>query len=191
MAITINGSGTVTGITAGGLPDGSITADDLASTLDLSSKTLTIPTNTTNLPTVGYGAFSATFGSQTISNATNTKIAFSSELSDYDNLYDTTNYRYQPDVAGLYYINAYVQTAGWVGTSGQMKMSIYKNGARDYEYVYSLNTSEYPTLQVNTMIPFNGSTDYVEIYVYQDSGSSRDIYGSDWGQFEGYLVRAN
>jgi hypothetical protein len=30
MAITINGSGTVTGISAGGLPDGVITTDDIA-----------------------------------------------------------------------------------------------------------------------------------------------------------------
>ena len=30
MAITIDGSGTITGISAGGLPDGSVTADDLA-----------------------------------------------------------------------------------------------------------------------------------------------------------------
>ena len=30
MAITINGSGTISGISAGGLPDGVITADDLA-----------------------------------------------------------------------------------------------------------------------------------------------------------------
>jgi len=30
MPITINGSGTVTGITAGGLPDGVITTDDIA-----------------------------------------------------------------------------------------------------------------------------------------------------------------
>ena len=30
MAITINGSGTITGISAGGLPDGVITSDDLA-----------------------------------------------------------------------------------------------------------------------------------------------------------------
>jgi len=43
MAITINGSGTITGITAGGLPDGAVTADDLASTLDLSGKTVTLP----------------------------------------------------------------------------------------------------------------------------------------------------
>jgi hypothetical protein len=33
MAITINGSGTVTGISAGGLPDGVITTDELASTV--------------------------------------------------------------------------------------------------------------------------------------------------------------
>ena len=33
MPITINGSGTVTGISAGGLPDGVITTDDLASTV--------------------------------------------------------------------------------------------------------------------------------------------------------------
>ena len=31
MAITINGSGTIQGISAGGLPDGSVTADDIAS----------------------------------------------------------------------------------------------------------------------------------------------------------------
>jgi len=30
MAITINGTGTITGLTAGGLPDGSITTDDIA-----------------------------------------------------------------------------------------------------------------------------------------------------------------
>ena len=54
MAITINGSsGTITGISAGGLPDGVIVNDDianttitdgkLATTLDLSGKTLTLP----------------------------------------------------------------------------------------------------------------------------------------------------
>jgi hypothetical protein len=43
MAITLDGSGTITGISAGGLPDGSVTADDLHTTLDLSGKTLTLP----------------------------------------------------------------------------------------------------------------------------------------------------
>lgn len=43
MPITINGTGTITGISAGGYPDATITADDLAATLDLSGKTLTLP----------------------------------------------------------------------------------------------------------------------------------------------------
>lgn len=46
MAITINGSGTITGISAGGYPDGSVTDADLASSLDLSSKTVTLPSGT-------------------------------------------------------------------------------------------------------------------------------------------------
>ena len=56
MAITISGSGTITGISAGGLPDGVIVNDDianttitdgkLASSLDLSSKTVTLPSGT-------------------------------------------------------------------------------------------------------------------------------------------------
>ena len=46
MAITINGSGTITGISAGGLPDNCVTAADLATTLDLSSNTVTLPSGT-------------------------------------------------------------------------------------------------------------------------------------------------
>jgi hypothetical protein len=38
MPITINGSGTVTGITAGGLPDGVITTDDIAADAVTSAK---------------------------------------------------------------------------------------------------------------------------------------------------------
>ena len=46
MAITINGTGSITGLTAGGLPDGSVVADDLASSLDLTGKTVTLPSGT-------------------------------------------------------------------------------------------------------------------------------------------------
>ena len=46
MAITINGTGSITGITAGGYPDATVTADDLAATLDLTGKTVTLPSGT-------------------------------------------------------------------------------------------------------------------------------------------------
>lgn len=46
MPITINGSGTISGLSAGGLPDASVAAADLASSLDLSGKTVTLPAGT-------------------------------------------------------------------------------------------------------------------------------------------------
>ena len=56
MPVTISGSGTITGIATGGLPDGSIasgdladnavTAGKLASSLDLTGKTVTLPSGT-------------------------------------------------------------------------------------------------------------------------------------------------
>lgn len=50
MAIKINGSGTITGVSVGGLPDGSVDADTLASTLDLSGKTMTYGLTDSDLP---------------------------------------------------------------------------------------------------------------------------------------------
>jgi hypothetical protein len=41
MALILDGNGLIQGLSAGGLPDGSIDADSLASTLNLSSKTMT------------------------------------------------------------------------------------------------------------------------------------------------------
>jgi len=55
MAITINGSGTITGVSAGGLPDGCVTDDDLASTLDLSGKTMTYGLTDSDLSGVSTG----------------------------------------------------------------------------------------------------------------------------------------
>lgn len=46
MAITINGTGTITGISAGGLPDNCVTAADIESSLDLTGKTVTLPSGT-------------------------------------------------------------------------------------------------------------------------------------------------
>ena len=61
MAIVINGSGTVTGITAGGLPDGCITADELASGVGGGGKLLQVVKNeSTTVTSVASATFQAT-----------------------------------------------------------------------------------------------------------------------------------
>jgi hypothetical protein len=48
MTIAISGNGTITGIASGGVPAGTVTVDTLASTLNLASKTLTLPAGMAN-----------------------------------------------------------------------------------------------------------------------------------------------
>jgi hypothetical protein len=68
MPITINGSGTVAGITAGGLPDGIITLAELSATGTASSSTFLRGDNSWNTPSsIGVG--------QTWSNVTASRVA--------------------------------------------------------------------------------------------------------------------
>ena len=51
MALVLNGSGSITGLSAGGLPDGSVTADDIASLPAGSVLQVVTYTNTTQITT--------------------------------------------------------------------------------------------------------------------------------------------
>ena len=176
------------------LPDGAGEILTDASTLSSSNLSGALPaidgSSLTNLP-IGYGSFQANFTAGiAISNTTFTKIAFDTSVTDSDSLYDTSNYRYTPDVAGIYYINSFVQIQGWISTGSYGLLEIRKNGSRYKSFVHVPNTSEYPTISGNALVDMNGTTDYIEIYIYQSSGSVKNIYANKESSFEGYLARA-
>ena len=54
--------------------------------------------------------------------------------------------------------------------------------------------STYPSVTFNALAYANGSTDYFEIYVRQESGSNKTLYGSSVGSpvsfFTGAMVRS-
>ena len=91
MPITISGSGTITGLTTGGLPDGSIAAGDLAdnavtagklaTTLDLTGKTVTLPSGTGGkiLQVVTQGYANATTVS--VTGGSHTDVGFSVDIT--------------------------------------------------------------------------------------------------------------
>jgi hypothetical protein len=60
MPLVLDGNGTIAGISAGGLPDNSITAADLASSLDLSGKTVTLSGNSSGLSLISTATVSGT-----------------------------------------------------------------------------------------------------------------------------------
>jgi hypothetical protein len=131
-------------------------------------------------------AFSAYLSSnQSISNATNTKVLYDTE--DFDTANCFASNRFTPTVAGYYQINAAFQ---FTGTSAINQIQIYKNGAQ-YKIATQVSSSSNPESQITHLMYLNGSTDYVEIYIYQNSGGSANIAGTQnttW--FQGSLVRA-
>ena len=156
---------------------------------------LTIQQNGTTVNKITAAPFFSAYGNaeQVIANATYTKVAYNVEVYDTNNNYDTTNYRFLPTVAGYYLINAYTE---WQNTASTALRSInlHKNGAnwrRSQQYGHA--TSGNIGASFTGTIYFNGTTDYVEMFVIQATGSNLSIYnnnGSNYNWFEGAFLRA-
>ena len=139
-------------------------------------------------------AFSAyKTGQQTgISYATWTKVQFPSKNFDTASAFDsTTNYRFTPLVAGYYQLNAtaYINT---LAVGGQ-QIAIYKNGSQFSTGTTTTTASTDVSSVVSAVIYLNGSTDYVEVYVYANTaaGTYQTNGGGGGGlvQFSGSMVR--
>jgi len=95
-------------------------------------------------------------------------------------------------VAGYYQINAGVYVYSNAGTTSLRSISLYKNGGAYKRGTFLVTTPPRETmLTYSSLVYCNGTTDYLEIYVY-DNGTSPQIYGGGvsvlvW--FDGHLAR--
>jgi hypothetical protein len=106
------------------------------------------------------------------------KLQFDSETVDTASWYDNvTNFRYTPKVAGYYYFYCDAQILyGTANASTEgVAAAIYKNGAVALQggpsLVMHAATIDLGTSYAAGMLFMNGSTDYVEFYVYCGGGS--------------------
>jgi hypothetical protein len=161
------------------------------------NRTLTLPDNTGTVITTastfaGTGpAFSAYQSStQSVATATFTKIQLQAEEFDTASCFDsTTNYRFTPNVAGYY------QVSGCVGYALSAKIvltSVYKNGTifkRGVQSGAAADSGWFSTVSV--LVYLNGSTDYVELYGYQDRGVSNNTSNAaELTYFQAFLARS-
>jgi hypothetical protein len=155
------------------------------------SGTLTLPTGTATLGIQGP-AFSAYRSTDVaIPSGVGTKVIFTSESFDTNSCYDTSTGRFTPNIAGYYQFTA---SLGWLTPPSGQSYDFYiaKNASVSYPDIrYILSTaSQNPIFQGSYLYYLNGSTDYVEIYAYQGTGSSQSILGSiDRTWFQGFMVR--
>ena len=130
---------------------------------------------------------------QTVSPATSTKIAFNAEVFDTHGAFDsTTNYRFQPTIAGYYHISAGTTQPNASGSAYIEVDLIATSGGKSGSASIGVNGVLYPRTVVSALIYLNGSTDYVEAYVYgANGGGSFDVLaGAAQTWMTGYLAKA-
>ena len=153
------------------------------------TNTATIPAATGTVMVSGnMPAFSAYQSSaQTISSGTNTKIQFQSEEFDTNNNFDsTTNYRFTPTVAGYYQVNLSFVPAN-ASRVTEVQILLYKNGSV-YKSGTDLTSSATFIISMSCLVYLNGSTDYIEGYIYAlNGGTNAASQASTY--FQGCLIR--
>ena len=97
----------------------------------------------------------------------------------------TTNFRFQPTVAGYYQIEG-AFTGG--NSSASVYAYIYKNGAQYKSGAFSAATATNCSV-VSAMVLLNGSTDYVELWGFQGV-SQANTPGSSTTYFQAHLARS-
>jgi hypothetical protein len=147
--------------------DNTVSTAKLASSLDFSSKTITLASNMKNSP--AFHAYRTT-STQTITSGSNTKIQFNAEVFDTDNCFDsTTDYRFTPTSSGYYFIRITLVN-DTNGTFTAFYPMIYKNGSvAFYGDNCQITSTAYPQTSVTGIVNCNGSTDYIEAFAYSSS----------------------
>ena len=160
VGTTANIAGTTTfGVTGAAFPGSTSGTATIVVSAAAGTPTLTLPTTTGTL-SINGPAFSAYQSSaQTISSSTATKISFQSELFDTANAFDsTTNYRFTPLIAGYYQVTGALYANGITSVQAY----IYKNGVNYQSSPYASQNGQF----ISGLVYLNGSTDYVEMYVF-------------------------
>lgn len=135
--------------------------------------------NSGNAPVSGP-AFSAYLNTtQATSSGVLTKVTCNTKEFDTASAYDNaTNYRFTPLVAGYYQVTGEIQYAATVSTAVCTAI-LYKNGSqfKTGAQIHGSTTKAIGSI-VSALVYFNGTTDYVELYAYQDTGFSQNLNGS-------------
>ena len=104
-----------------------------------------------------------------------------------------STYKFTPSVEGYYLINAQLWMDG-AGSNLTIQCRLYKNGS-NYRNLGIIGdaVNQNVTVSGSILVYANGTTDYFEIYAYQNSGSAMNVVAGGNGDltyFSGFLARA-
>lgn len=112
-----------------------------------------------------------------------TKVNFATEEFDTANCFASS--RFTPNVAGYYDIKTCVRLSAAIAS---LNLFIYKNGVA-YKDIGSTAQTANQSASGSCLVYFNGTTDYVEVYVNQSAATQNCTTGATATWFQGSLVR--
>jgi hypothetical protein len=174
-------------------------------TIDTVSGTSNLTIGSTNSSTVTFESGAATghmnpsfqayvSSDQTLSNDTETTIAWDAETFDTDSTFDTSNYRFTPNKAGKYlvYITCNIDSShGFYYASSEVKKNGSNiSGARILSIFENLSSSDNVIegifLEYHGIVEMNGTSDYLTATAYMaGSSGAGNIKGNRtiWGAY--------
>ena len=163
----------------GTLKVGTITTSSGSGTITIPDAVTVSSASLSNAP-----AFSANQGAQSIANSTTTLLTFGTEVLDTDSCYASS--KFTPTSSGEYFIRVSLRLSTSTDFTGY-KLHIRKNGS-DIR-VHQQSANHYETAEVSGIINLNGSSDYIEAYVTQNSGGSVNINEDiTYNTFQGFKL---
>jgi hypothetical protein len=115
-----------------------------------------------------------------------TKVQF--EVEDYDTaacFTEGATSRFQPNVAGFYQVNAVASFTSPVSSNSMLM--IYKNGAEEWRGTQP-DTNTW-TVGVSGLVYLNGTTDYIEAFVFTLSARTLSGTTAPADRFSAFLAR--
>jgi hypothetical protein len=131
-----------------------------------SNQTITIPDATGTMMVSGnMPAFSVWMNNgnnnYSVTSGTETVVPLDTEIYDTANAFDTSTYRFTPQVAGYYQINAMIRINGTAITA--VYGFIYKNGSGFFRFTQTSSTISPCHYTGSCIVYLNGSTDYITL----------------------------
>ena len=116
----------------------------------------------------------------TLANNSEAKIQLNTESWDVGGIFNTSTDRFEPSVNGYYIVTGGIGFAN-LGATCQYQIQIRVNGnnaARRADYLNSTASGDDPVINVSSIL-YLTTSNYVELYGYQNSGSSVTISSTE------------
>jgi len=111
-----------------------------------------------------------------VSNVT-TKVTFSTKTFDTNNDFNTSTSTFSPTIPGIYNVSLCLRLNSSADLA-VLQAQIYKNGVLYATSVATQSgTAGTESARVSGLVEMNGTSDYIEFFISQNTGSNRDILG--------------